>query len=75
MRRPRIVRDNRPDGSGYTAMEYLVDKFSKFLTNDWVHMERRVARLQGEMFVIIGLLATVLSLLVYLVIRELEFRL
>lgn len=69
------MRDNRPDGSGYTAVEYLVDSFAKFLNNDWVHMERRVARLQGEMFVIIGLLATVLSLLVYLVIRELEFRL
>ena len=48
-----------------------MEKFSKFLTNDWVHMERRVARLQGEMFVIMALLATTLSLVAYLVIREL----
>ena len=62
-------------GSGYSAMEYLVDRFSKFLSNDWVHMERRVAKLQGMMFVILGLLGTILSLLVYLVIRELELAL
>ena len=56
---------------GYSAQDFLVERFSKFLTNDWGHMERKVARLQGMMFVIIGFLGTILSMIVYLVIREL----
>ena len=70
MRRSRVVREGR-DASSYTAMEYLVDSFSKFLNNDWVHMERRVAKLQGMMFVILAILSAVLSLVIYLVVREL----
>ena len=54
-----------------SALEFLIERFSKFLTNDWVHMERKVAKLQGMMFVILGLLGTVLSMVVYLVVREL----
>ena len=68
-----IRRNRTPDG--YTAMEYLVDRVSKFLHNDWVHMEKKVARLQGQMIRVLGFLGTILSLLVYLVIRELELTL
>ena len=70
MKRTRVVREGR-DANTYTAMEYLVDSFSKFLNNDWIHMERRVARLQGVMFVILALLSAVLSMTIYLVVREL----
>ena len=70
MRRSRVVREGR-DASSYTAMEYLVDSFGKFLNNDWVHMERRGAKLQGMMFVILALLSAVLSMVIYLVVREL----
>ena len=70
MRRSRVVREGR-DASSYTAMEYLVDSFGKFLNTDWVHMERRVAKLQGMMFVILAILSAVLSMVIYLVVREL----
>jgi len=70
MRRPRISRENR-DASSYTAMEYLVDSFSKFLNNDWVHMERRVGRLQGVMIIILAVMSAILSMVIYLVVREL----
>ena len=70
MRRSRVVREGR-DASSYTAMEYLVDSFGKFLNNAWVHMERRVAKLQGMMFVILAILSAVLSMVIYLVVREL----
>ena len=59
----------------YSALDYLVERFSKFLSNDWVHLEKKVARLQGQMILILGFLGTILSLLVYLVIRELELML
>ena len=64
------MREGR-DASSYTAMEYLVDSFGKFLNNDWGHMERRVAKLQGMMFVILAILSAVLSMVIYLVVREL----
>ena len=70
MRRSRVVREGR-DANSYTAMEYLVDSFAKFLNNDWVHMERRVAKLQGMMFILLAILSAVLSMVIYLVVREL----
>jgi len=65
------MQGDRP-GSGGSALDYLVERFGKFLHNDWVHMEKKVARLQGQMILVLGFLGTILSLLVYLVIRELE---
>ncbi len=41
----------------------------KFLTNDWVHLERKVAGLEGKVHVIIGMLAVLIGLTVYVVMK------
>ena len=41
----------------------------KFLTNDWVHLERKVASLEGKVHVIIGMLAVLIGLTVYAVTK------
>ena len=43
-------------------------RFSIFLTNEWVHLERKVAALEAKMHLVIGLLSVLIGLVVYVVV-------
>ena len=48
------------------------DKFYKFLTNDWVHMERKVAALDAQVKLILAMLSVLVGLMVYMVVMFVE---
>ena len=48
------------------------DKFYKFLTNDWVHMERKVAALDAQVKLILAMLSILVGLMVYMVVMFVE---
>ena len=45
------------------------EKFYKFLTNDWVHMERRVAALDAQVKLVLAMLSVLVGLMIYTVIQ------
>ena len=45
------------------------DRFYKFLTNDWVHMERKVAALDAQMKLVLAMLSVLIGLMIYLVME------
>jgi len=58
-----------------TVMEEIrdfKDKFYKFLTNDWVHMERKVAALDAQVKLILAMLSVLVGLMVYMVVMFVE---
>jgi len=58
-----------------TVMEEIrdfKDKFYKFLTNDWVHMERKVAALDAQVKLILAMLSILVGLMVYMVVMFVE---
>jgi hypothetical protein len=59
MRTPRGVRPS----------DYLVERFEKFLTNDWVHLEKKVAALDAKVQLIIAMLTILVALMVYAVVK------
>ena len=50
-------------------MDELEKRFYQFLTNDWVHMERKVAGLEAKVHLLLGGTATLIGLVVYTVVR------
>jgi|TARA_R100000808_G_C2043689_1_gene82184 hypothetical protein len=48
------------------------EKFYKFLTNDWVHMERKVAALDAQVKLILAMLSVLVGLMVYMVVMFVE---
>ena len=48
------------------------DRFYKFLTNDWVHMERKVASLDAQMKLVLAMLSVLVGLMVYMVVMLAE---
>ena len=48
------------------------DKFYKILTNDWVHMERKVAALDAQVKLILAMLSVLVGLMVYMVVMFVE---
>ena len=52
-----------------TRMDELDKRFYQFLTNDWVHMERKVAGLEAKVHLLLGGTATLIGLVVYTVVR------
>ena len=49
--------------------DYLIERFEKFLTNDWVHMEKKVSALDAKVQLIIGMLTIMIGLMVYAVVK------
>ena len=45
------------------------EQFYKFLTNDWVHMERKVAALDAQMKLVLAMLSVLVGLMIYMVIE------
>ena len=52
-----------------TRMDELDKRFYKFLTNEWVHMERKVSALEAKVHLLLGGVATLIGLVVYTVIE------
>ena len=46
---------------------YFSERFNKFLTNEWVHLERKVAALEAKMHIVLGMLSVLVGLIIYLV--------
>ena len=45
--------------------QYFFERFNKFLTNDWVHLERKVAALEAKMHLVIAMLTVLIGLVVF----------
>ena len=50
-------------------MKEFRERFYTFLTNDWVHMERKVAALDAQMKIVLGMLSVLTGLMVYAVMQ------
>lgn len=50
--------------------DYFQERFTKFLTNEWVHLEKKVAVLETEMRLVLGMLSILVGLVVFLVINR-----
>jgi len=47
----------------------LKERFYGFLTNDWVHLERKVAGLDAQLKLVLAMLSVLVGLMVYAVTR------
>ena len=43
----------------------LQERLNHFLTNDWVHLERKVAALEARMHLVIAMLTVLIGLVVF----------
>ena len=53
-----------------TAMaseKYFLERFNKFLTNDWMHLERKVAALEAKVHLLLGGTGLIIGLMIYAV--------
>ena len=51
---------------GVSPSDYLIERFEKFLTNDWV---QKVSALDAKVQLIIGMLTIMIGLMVYAVVK------
>ena len=49
--------------------KYFAERFNKFLTNDWVHLERTVAALEAKVHLLLGGTSLLIGLMVYAVVK------
>lgn len=49
--------------------KYFYERFTKFMTNDWVHLEKKVAALEAKVHLLLGGTATLIGLMVYAVTK------
>ena len=45
-------------------------RFTRFLTNEWVHLENKVAALQAEMRLVLAMLSVMVGLILFLVVHS-----
>ena len=45
------------------------EHFYKFMTNDWVHMERKVAALDAQVKLVLAMLSVLVGLMIYTVVQ------
>ena len=57
-----------PTPRGVSPSQYLIERFEKFLSNDWIHLERRVATIDGKLQVLLGLMTVVCGLVTGVVV-------
>jgi len=50
-------------------MKEFRERFYTFLTNDWVHMERRVSALDAQVKLVLGMLSVLVGLMIYAVMK------
>ena len=49
--------------------KYFAERFNKFLTNDWVHLERKVAALEAKVHLLLGGTSLLIGLMVNAVVK------
>ena len=49
--------------------QYFLERFNKFLTNDWVHLERKVAALEAKVHLLLGGTSLLIGLMIYAVTK------
>ena len=49
--------------------EYFNQRFLTFLSNEFPHLEKKVAALEAKMHLVIGMLSVLVGLMVYAVIK------
>ena len=54
---------------GVRPSDYLIERFEKFLGNDWIHMERKVAALDAKVQLVIAMLTIMIGLMVWAVVK------
>ena len=64
----RYFDDKAVDPPKMNEIRDFRDRFYKFLTNDWVHMERKVASLDAQMKLVLAMLSVLVGLMIYMVI-------
>ena len=52
-----------------TDNNHFAERFNKFLTNDWVHLERKVAALEAKVHLLLGGSGIIIGLMVYAVTK------
>ena len=65
----RYLDDKAVDPPKMNAIRDFRDRFYKFLTNDWVHLERKVSALDAQVKLILAMLSVLVGLMVYMVIE------
>lgn len=50
--------------------EMFEERFTRFLTNDWVHLTSKVAALEAKVHLVLGMLSVLVGLIVYLVVQN-----
>ena len=50
-------------------MGELERRFFYFISNDWVHMERKVASLEAKVHLLLGGMGTLIGLVIYTVVK------
>ena len=52
-----------------TPDKYFAERFNKFIVNEWVHLERKVAALEAKVHIVLGMLSVLVGLIIYLVVQ------
>ena len=65
----RYFDDKAVDPPKMNEIRDFRDMCYKFLTNDWVHMERKVAALDAQVKLILAMLSVLVGLMIYMVIE------
>ena len=65
----RYFDDKAVDPPKMNELRDFRDMFYKFLTNDWVHLERKVSALDAQVKLILAMLSVLVGLMVYMVIE------
>jgi hypothetical protein len=58
------MRTARPGGAMFE------DRFARFLTNDWVHLEKKVSALEAKVNLLLGGSGIIIGLMVYAVTKS-----
>jgi len=65
----RYFDDKAVDPPKMNEIRDFREKFYKFLTNDWVHMERRVSALDAQVKLVLAMLSVLVGLMIYTVVQ------
>ena len=49
--------------------ENLAQALNKFLTNDWIHLERKVAALEAKVHILMAAQSLLIGLMIYAVVK------
>ena len=67
--RRTYIRTAPPSGSS-RMIDNFEARFTRFLTNEWVHLETKVATLQAEMRLVLAMLSVMVGLILFLVVNS-----